>query len=108
MYRVYRVYTYSTVYRVYRVYRGHFPGPDAVPGSVSIVVLTCSRALAVYVTRMAGKVPSFMVFLKTSEEQTNNNNMKTNKYTFIKTINVTNDASTSWNQPHTTSHYFHY
>lgn len=31
-------------------------------------ILTCSKALAVYVTRMAGKVPRLMALLKTSEE----------------------------------------
>lgn len=31
--------------------------------------LTCSKALAVYVTRMAAKVPSLVAFLKTSEKQ---------------------------------------
>lgn len=36
------------------------------------MVLTCSKALAVYVSRMAGKVPSFMAFLKTSEEHRQN------------------------------------
>lgn len=35
---------------------------------IIIIILTCSKALAVYVTRMAGKVPSFMAFLKTSEK----------------------------------------
>lgn len=35
---------------------------------VCIILLTCSKALAIYVTRMAAKVPSFMALLKTSEE----------------------------------------
>lgn len=35
---------------------------------VRIILLTCSKALAVYVTRMAAKVPSFMAFLNTSDE----------------------------------------
>lgn len=33
------------------------------------MILTCSKALAVYVTRMAGKVPRLMALLKTSEEE---------------------------------------
>ena len=36
---------------------------------VAAVVLTCNRALAVYVTRMAGKVPSFMAFLNMSVDK---------------------------------------
>lgn len=43
---------------------------DHVTSSLTTVqTLTCSKALAVYVTRMAGKVPSLVAFLKTSEKQ---------------------------------------
>lgn len=34
---------------------------------VCIRLLTCSKALAVYVTKMPGNVPSFTAFLNTSE-----------------------------------------
>ena len=36
---------------------------------VVAAVLTCRRALAVYVTRMAGKVPSFTAFLNISVDE---------------------------------------
>lgn len=39
-----------------------------VEGEKCAALLTCSRALVVYVTRMAGNVPSFMAFLKASDE----------------------------------------
>lgn len=45
-----------------------------------IIILTCSKALAVYVTRTAAKVPSFMAFLKTSEKQ-NTHRIKAGTYT---------------------------
>lgn len=36
--------------------------------TIVMMILTCSKALAVYVTRMAGKVPRLMALLKTSGE----------------------------------------
>lgn len=45
---------------------------SATRSKITFITLTCSKALAVYVTRMAGKVPSFVAFLKTSETHGHN------------------------------------